>query len=152
LGIDQPKSHPPGHTDHPPAIDAEMHPQPLDVRDKMIGCIDRQVGIVLADQRAAPPAAALVKQHGPVCRRIEVASGVRRAAGARAAVQPDGGQALRGADGLPIQALAIANLECTEVVRLDGFVQIHHTMSPPWLWQRPHKNAVSKKSGRSAES
>src|SRR5215211_7169959 len=60
-----------------------MHPQPLDVRDKMIGCIDRQVGIVLADQRAAPPAAALVKQHGPVCRRIEVASGVRRAAGAR---------------------------------------------------------------------
>jgi hypothetical protein len=80
------------------------------------------------------------------------ASGVRRAADARAAVQPDGGQALRGADGLPIQALAIANLECTEVVRLDGFVQIHHTMSPPWLWQKAPQERCIEKSGRSAES
>jgi hypothetical protein len=150
LGIDQPKSHPPGHTDHNPAVDAEMRPQPLDVRDEMIGCVDRQVGIGLADQRAAPPAAALVKQRGPICIRIEVASGLGCAAAARAAVQPDGGQALRGADRLPIQGLAVTNLECTDVVRHDGFVQILHTVRP-WLWRKAPQQGCNGRSVRSAE-
>ena len=111
-----------------------MRPQPLDVRHETIGRVDRQVGIGLADQRAAAPAAALVEQHGPVHGRVEVASRAGRAAAARAAVQPDSRQALRGADRLPVQGLAVTNLELAEVVRLDGFVQIIHTLSSPWAW------------------
>jgi hypothetical protein len=76
----------PRAAEHEPALDAEHRAQPLDVGDEMRG---RVVGDVGERHRAA--GAALIEQHDPPERRIEIAPVMRQATATRAAVQEHDG-------------------------------------------------------------
>ena len=90
---------------HLPLLDTHHGAQALDVRDQMPGRVVLEAGMGL---RAA--AAALIEQQHAILLRIEQPAMLGRAAGARTAMQEDGGLALGIAAHLPIDLMAIAGI------------------------------------------
>src|SRR5690606_10566222 len=91
-----------------------MLAQLLEVVDQVPG------GIVLQPARGRRLAGApLVEQHDPVRARIEEAPHERAAPGARAAMQHDGGLAVRVAAKLAVKLVPVADLEPEPAVGLD---------------------------------
>src|SRR5690606_34098863 len=82
--------------------------------------------------RPGPSGAALVEQDDPVGGRVEVAPQVRSGPGARTAVQHHRGLAVRVAAGLPVDAVAVTDVQHAVVVRFDRRVSAHPgTLMPP---------------------
>jgi hypothetical protein len=126
LGVREGEGASPRATEHePPLLDAQVLPQTLDVLHE----VGRRVG----DERGAQvvgrvghraAGAALVEAHDAVVARVEEAAAALVAPGARAAMQEDGRHALRVATLLVVQAVPIAHVEHTRVVRLEWRVEL----------------------------
>jgi hypothetical protein len=95
------------------------HPQGFDIGDEMGSGIGAQVGVRLAGERPAAAAPALIEEHDPVGKRIEETSLARQGARAGAAVQIERGLAGRIPAALPVDLVAITDVEHAAVVRLD---------------------------------
>ena len=99
----------------------------------------RQVGGGVAGVRGAAPAAPLVEQDDAVARRVEVAAEAGGAAGPGPAVHDERGLAVGVAAGLPVDAVAVADVEHALRVRLDLRIQVAHAASlaiPRKSWAR----------------
>jgi len=71
LGVGERERAPPRSADHQPALDAEVRPEPLDVRDEVRRGVVAKVDTGRARARRAPPAVALVEQDDPVSLQVE---------------------------------------------------------------------------------
>jgi hypothetical protein len=117
----------PGAAEHEPPLDPELPAQELGVGDQMPRGVGVEVRAGFARVRRAPTAVALVEEHEAVGVGIEERPKPGRGARARAAVEDDRRLAERIAAGLPVQAVAVADLEEALVVRLDFGV---HQVTP----------------------
>ena len=88
-----------------------MLAQPLEVGDQVGRGVGRQVDGGRPRVRRAPAAVPLVQLHHEVGLGVEPPAAPRRAARAGAAVQDHGGLALAVAGQLPVQAVALADVE-----------------------------------------
>ncbi len=111
FGVGQPEHRSPRQPEDDPALDVEVLAQPLDVGDVVVHVDARPVHVLLAGVRCAAPGRPLVEQHGvmPLC--VEVAASPGSATTARAAVQVDDRGALRVADLLDVEDVAVADVE-----------------------------------------
>src|SRR5437667_9539663 len=91
-----------------------------------MGRVGGQVHDRVAGGGCAPAAAALVEQDDPVRRRVETPPPTRGGPRARSAVQHDGGLPLGVTAGLPVDEMAVADVEQSAVVRLDVRVPLAH--------------------------
>lgn len=123
LGVREDERRAPGTAVQEPAFDPETGAQPLHVRDEMAGGVVAQVGGGVARVRGAASAVALVEEDDAVALGVEEPPGARAAAGARTAVDDERGLALGIAADLPVDEVAVADVEHAVVVRLDGRVQ-----------------------------
>ena len=119
LGVGQGERDAPRSAPHEPAPDAEVCPERLDVADEMVCRVRREVRRPVAGMRQASSTAALVELDDAIARRVEPATSSRRAPAARAAVERHRRRAVRVAGGLPVDRLAIADVEHARRVRLD---------------------------------
>ena len=87
---------------------AEIEVQSLDIGDQMPGGVGIEIRM-----RCRLAASALVEQQHVIARRVEQATMVGRDAAARPAMQKDGRLRAGGADPLPIDMMAIADVEMT---------------------------------------
>ena len=118
LGVREPQRRPPRATEHEPALEAELLAQPLDVADQVRGRVDRQVDAVVGRIRRAVAAAALIEEHDAIRTRVEEPPPARRAARSRSPVQHDRGLRRAVAVHLPVDQLAIADVELPRRGRL----------------------------------
>lgn len=125
LRVGESQRRPPGTAEDLPAVDAEMGTKPLHVGDEVGRGVHAQIRAV-GDVRAGLSATALVEQHDPVLRGIEEASLGRRGPTAGTAVHEDHGLSLRVARGLPVDLLAVADIQVTGLVGLDLRVEVTH--------------------------
>jgi hypothetical protein len=77
--------------------------------------------------RRAATAAALIEQDGAVALRVEHLPHLRDATLAGAAVHHHGGLAGRVSAGLPVDSVAVTDVQHAMVVRLEWRVQISHS-------------------------
>src|SRR6185312_6368275 len=98
----------------------EMRSQALDVAEDAVGGVGREVDARVAGVWQAAAGVALVEEHDAEARRVEQPPHARRAAGAGTAVQHERRLTLGIAAGLPIDAVALADLEQARRVGLDG--------------------------------
>src|SRR5512132_1041560 len=113
---------------HQPALYAEAFAQALDVRYEVRRRVARQVDVGLARVRGASAAVPLVEQDRPVDLRVEQPTLPRRAARPRTAVQDDSRPPVRVAAHLPVQEVALADVEHAVVVGLDRGIQPGHSL------------------------
>ena len=104
LRIGQRQRRAPGAADHHPALEAKFLADHLHVRDQM-----RQRVVLAAALRAAAAGAALIEQHGMKALGIEQPAMIGLAAAAGPAMQIDRGDAIRAADALDIDLVAVAD-------------------------------------------
>jgi monoamine oxidase len=123
---------PPGPAGDQPPVDAQMLPQGLDIRDEMIGRVDRHVGRWITCMRRAAAAAALIEQHDLVARRVEPAPHVRRQPLTRAAVQQNSGLAVGVAGQFPVDLVAVAHREQAGGVGLGRGIEVGHPPRLQW--------------------
>jgi hypothetical protein len=97
--------------------------QQLHVGDQVVRGVGGQVGGRVARVRAAAAAVALVEQDDPVALRVERAPLAVAAPRAGAAVHDERGLAFRVAADLPVDEVAVADVEQAVVVRLDRGIQ-----------------------------
>ena len=102
-----------------PPLDAEVLAQPLHVGDQVVGRVGGHVDGGVARVREAAAAATLVEQDDPVSLGVEVAAASGAAARAGAAVHDERRLAGRVAARLPVDEVAVADVEQPVVVRLD---------------------------------
>ena len=114
LGIGERQRRAPGAAEHQPLLEAAHLSQPLDVGDQMPGRVGLQAGV---GRRLA--AAALVEQDHVVEIRVEQPALLRRDGAARPAMQEDGGLRALGADTLPVDRVAVADVQHAGLERLD---------------------------------
>ena len=107
-----------------------MPAQPFDVGYQVRGGVGGERGVRIGGVRGAAPASALVEQHDAVRRRVEQPAPEGSRAGSRPAVQDDGGLALRVSAGLPVHAVAVADVQRAVLVRLDGEIEPGHVQTP----------------------
>ena len=132
LGIGQAQGGAPGAAEHQPPLDPEVAAELLDVAQQVVGGVDRQVGGRVAGVGAAAPAAPLVEQDHPVGVGVEDPPHPRRAARPRAAVEHHRRLALGVAAHLPVDELAVADLQHALIVGLDlGVAPRHDNPLPP---------------------
>ena len=106
-----------------------MGAQGLHVGDEVAGGVGRQIGTV-GDVGPGPSAVALVEQHDAVARGIEEASLVRRGPAAGTTVDEDRRFAVGISRGLPVDLLAVADVEVAGGVGLDRRIEIAHGPKP----------------------
>ena len=113
-----------------PTVDAEMFAKPLHVGDQVLGCVDRHVRRRGGRVRRAPATAALVEHDSEVVLRIERLA--RSEAGARTRTAMDMQHWLpeRVADDLPVDAIAVADIQQSRVVRLRRRCHCHEPSLP----------------------
>ncbi len=150
-GVQQPEHAPPGAAEDQPPVDAEVVAQQVHVVEQTVGGVRAEAGCRVGGVRRAAPAAALVEQHQPVGRGVEVPPRPGRAAGARPAVHDDGGDAVGISAGFPVHAVALAHVQHAVGVRLDLRVQRAHRSSsspcggrgpPPGSYNSTHTTAL----------
>ena len=124
LGVRQPEGHAMREAVHEPPVDAEVLAQSLDVGDEVVRRVDAEVDIGLAGVWRAPAGAPLVEQDDSIGRRVEVPAIPRTAPRPWAAVQDDGGLAVRVPAHLPIQALSVTHVEHPGGVGLDVRIRL----------------------------
>ncbi len=129
FGVGQRQSATPRSAEDQPVPDAEVRPEPFDVGDQVVGGVARQVRVGRTGVGAAASAVALIEEDDVVPRRIEELALPRRTAGARAAVEHEGGPALRIAAGLPVDQVAAADVQHAVGMGLDGGIQAGHAVS-----------------------
>ena len=121
LGIGKRQCASPGAAEHQPAVDLEFHPQGFDVVDNMPGRVGSQAGM-----RDRPAASALIEQQDPVTVRVKQPSVVLGTAGAWAAMEEHGGLSGRVSTQLPVDFVAVANIQHARIIgfyRRIGFAQ-----------------------------
>ena len=114
FGIRKCETGPPGSTEDEPAIDIEMLPEGLNVRDEMSCRVVRQVA-----ERCRTPGTPLVKNHDPVVARIEEPPMRRNGASPRPSVQEDDRDAFGVSALLPIEMMRIIDCESSGLVGFD---------------------------------
>ena len=128
LGIGESENRSPGAAEDQPPVDTEVPPQSLQVGEEVLGRVGAEIGVRVARVGTAPTAAALIEENDPVGGGIEVAPQTGRAAGARSAVEDDGGLAGRVTAGLPIHLVAVPDVEHAVLVRFDLRVERGHSL------------------------
>ena len=103
-----------------------MLAQPLDIRDQVRSVVARKIHLRRTRMRRASSAIALIKQNDSICEWIEQPAMPRRASRSGTAMQHDGRLAARITARLPVDAVAVANLEHAVIVRFDRWVQVRH--------------------------
>ncbi len=126
LGVGHRERRTPGGAVDQPALDAEVLAQALDVLDQVPGGVQAQVHGRVGGVRGAAPAVALVEADQPVAGRVPGPHGAAGRAGARSAVQMDGGLARRIAQLFVVEAVAVPGVEEASVVGLGRSVEVHH--------------------------
>ena len=126
LGVRQRERRAPRPAGDEPAFDGEMLAQALHVRDQMVRGVAAHVRRRVARVRSASPASALVEQHCAVAIGVEAATHVGRAPRAGAAVHHHGRLAVRVAARLPVDEVAVAHVEQSAVIGLDGRIELRH--------------------------
>ena len=144
LRVGQPERHPPRSAPHQPPLDPEVGAQLLDVPDQVPGGVGLQAGIQKGHRRRAPPAAALVELDEPVRVRVEQPAPPRAAAAARPAVQRHRRLAGRVAAGLPVDPLAVTDVQHPRLVRLDGREPFGHASTLDPSARRTARSTVSR--------
>src|ERR1700710_2826485 len=96
-----------------------MRAKDFSVGHEVPGRIDLHVNVIPAGMRRAASATSLVEEDDPVAVRVEQSAMPGRAASAWAAMEEHGGLAVGIATHLPIQRVAVADIEHALVVRLD---------------------------------
>src|SRR5262249_33928914 len=138
----------PGAAENHPPVDAEGSPQELNVAEEVLGRITREVRGRIACVRRAPAAAALVEKDDPVGGGIERPADPGRAAGAGPAVQHDDGFSLRIPADLPVDPIALADVERSALVRFDLRVEFGHLYlsgcSPMRSSRRDHHRRMAR--------
>jgi hypothetical protein len=138
LGVGQGQRHAPGVAPHQPPFDAEMRAQALEVADQVRRRVGRhgREGLRAGDAATGAP---LVEQDDAVAVGVEVPAVAGRAARAGAAVQDDGRLALRVAADLPVEAVAVPDVQQALRVRLERRVKRQVSQSPC-----PRANAATR--------
>jgi hypothetical protein len=98
--------------------------------NRLVSRVDRQVHRRIARVRSTASGAALVEQHDPIAARVEQAAHARRATRPRTAVEHQRRLARPVAAYLPVQALAVADVEHPVLLRLDARVARRHRSNP----------------------
>ena len=114
LGIGERQRRAPGTAEDQPLLETAHFSQPLDVGDQMPGRVGLQAGV---GRRFA--AAALVEQDDVVEIRVELAPLLGRDGAARPAMQEDGGLRTLCSDALPVDRVAVADVQHAGLERLD---------------------------------
>ena len=114
LGIGQAKGRAPAAAEHQPLVDAAHLAQPLDVLDQVPGGVGVQVGVGRRLARTA-----LVEQQDVIFGGVELAAMAWADARARPAMQENGRLGARRSATLPIQRMAVADVEHARVIGLD---------------------------------
>jgi hypothetical protein len=116
-----------------PPRDAEMLTQLLHVGEEVFRRVHAHVGVRITGVRRAASAAALVEEHDAVPLGIEVAAIPQAASRSRATVNNKcrltGGTAAH----LPIDVVAVTDVEKSVGIRLDRRVRLHQLTLPPPL-------------------
>src|SRR5690606_13999853 len=114
LGVGERERATPRAAEHLPALDPELLPERLDVRDEVPGRVvdERGVGTALA-------AAALVEQNDAVARGVEEAALPRARAAARSTVEEHDGLSIRVPGLFEIDRVLGRDVEVPRPVRLD---------------------------------
>src|SRR5262245_47887995 len=94
----------------------------------MMRRVGRQDRRRVRSARRAPAAVALVEEHSAILRRIEQPPRADSASGAWTAMQKDSRPTVRVAADLPVDPLAVADVEHPLLVRLDGREALHGLM------------------------
>jgi hypothetical protein len=94
-------------------------PQQLHVADQMVGGIRRKIDGGIARMGAAPSAVALVEQDHPVIARVEEPPEVGRTSGTRTAVHHHRRLAGRIAARLPVDEIALPDIQEAILMWLD---------------------------------
>ena len=131
LGVGERQRAAPRSAPHQPPVDVEVRAQQLHVRDEVLRGVGPEIDVRLARVRRAPTAVALIEQHDAIGGRIEQPAVPRRAAGSGATVDHDGRLASRVAACLPIDAIAVSDVQHPVRVWLGLLVQARHRSSPP---------------------
>ena len=97
----------------------EMDPQPFHVGDEVVGRVSREVDGGIIGERPAPPAHPLIEQHDPVAGGVEGSPGAWAAAGAGTPVHHQGRLSGRVAACLPVDKVAVADIEHARLLRLN---------------------------------
>ena len=106
-----------------------MLAQPLHVRDQMVGGVGRQVGRGVTGVRGAAPTPTLVELDDQVRLGIEQPPPPRRGPRPGPAVDDDRRPAVGVARGLPVDPLAVTNLQHPRLERLNGGKSLHAAAS-----------------------
>jgi hypothetical protein len=129
LGVRERQCAPPRAAEDLPALDAERRTERLDVGDEVPGRVGAQVRCRGGRVRRRAPAPTLVEQDDRGTSPGRRTAHRRAAPSAGTTVQDDDGLAVGAAALLPVQAVAVADVEHARVVRLDRWVQSGPTMS-----------------------
>ena len=107
-----------------PAVDREVFAEPLNISSQMVSRVGRKIHRIVARMRNTSTASPLVQQDDPVHGRIEKSAHTRRASRARAAVEDQCRLPQGVATNLPIDQVAVADVEHVVVEwlarRVDG--------------------------------
>ncbi len=127
LRVPQAQCRAPGHAPHQPPLDAQVGTQPLQVGHEVGGRVDAHVGVVGARAGQGPSGAALVEQDDPIGGGVEVPPEIGAGPAPRSPVQDQGWLAVRISAGLPVDAVAVADVEHAVVVRFDHRIEAHRS-------------------------
>ncbi|KAG1190673.1 hypothetical protein G6F35_013892 [Rhizopus arrhizus] len=119
LGVSQRQGRPPRPAEHQPLVRAhDLGAQALDIGHQVPGRVVVQAGV-----RLGTAATALIEQQHVVALRIEQLTMHGRTTAARAAMQEDGGLAVRIARHFPIDLVAVAGIQDAVAVGFDWRVE-----------------------------
>src|SRR5580658_6914559 len=107
----------PGAAEHQPSVDFQMLAQPFDVRDQVCGVVARKIGVWCACVRRAPSAIALIEEHDAIGGWIEQPAMPLGTSRSGTAVQNEGRLTAWIAASLPVEEIAIADLQHAMRVR-----------------------------------
>ena len=119
-----------------PALDVQTFPQPLDVGGQVRGLVSGKVGLGLARVGTTPAAVSLIEEHDTIRRIIEESAMPRRTSGPRAPVDVQGRFTARIATGLPVDVVAVADIQHAMFVRIYFRIQTVHGIRLPGLLQK----------------
>src|SRR2546426_5497950 len=141
LPIRQGERRTPRAAEDQPAVDREVFAEPLDISNQVVSRVGRKIHRIVARVRNTSAASTLVEQHDPVRGRIEKSAHARRASRARAAVEEQCRLPLGVATNLPIDEVAVADVEHALVERLDRRVHGH---KPNFAWAAAYRPSLRK--------
>ena len=126
LRVRQAQGRSPRSAPHQPRVDAEVSPQGLDVSDEVRGGVGRQVDHGVASEGRAAPALALIEADQEVPVGIEMPAMARHQPAPRPPVHQDSRLAVGIAGSLPVDVVAVTDIEHAGIVCLGGLVGTGH--------------------------